>query len=220
MRLRSRVLTVLLGVAAALLASSCGRERSRPDTSGARLSDTTLAPTLPPLEAATPDPHGLVASILTPLAAKAATTRGPFDGVPLVPSRTPSGRVEWAGDFADGYRDAVERKKAMVVLFGSPGGEWYEKVVASFASPEIAALADQAVWIRSDPMKEVMGKNVCTALGIERVPAISVLDPDPEMISEEARIEGYEEPAKLARDLDVPLKRANGQLPRVPTRKP
>ncbi len=217
MHLRARALTVLLGVAAALLVSSCGRERPRPETGSTRLPETTLAPTLAPLLAATPDPHGLVASILTPLAAKAAATRGPFDGVPLVPSRTPSGRVEWARDFAEGYRDAVERNKAMVVLFGSPGGEWYEKVLASFASPEIAALADQAIWIRSDPRTEVMGKNVCTALGVERVPAISVLDPDPEMISEEARIEGYEEPAKLARDLDVPLKRANGQLPRVPT---
>jgi len=37
---------------------------------------------------------------------------------------------------------------------------------------------------------------------------------------EELRVEGYEEPAKLARDLDAPLKRANGQLQRVPTMRP
>ncbi|HEY1251372.1 MAG TPA: hypothetical protein VGH97_09290 [Thermoanaerobaculia bacterium] len=182
-------------------------------------------PTIPaePLAAETPNPHGLVAATSNPrglvaaMLTKVATTPAPLDWVPAAVSPAPTGRIVWARDFADGYRRSVGLNKGMVVVFGSPGGEWYEKVVASFASPEIAALADQAVWIRADPTTEVMAKNVCNALGVEHTPTISVLDPDPEMISEEARIEGYEEPARLARDLDVPLQRANGKLPRVPT---
>ena len=213
-----RILAIVL---AFLTAAACRRKAVELPPS----HDPTLEkiaqplPTFPDyhLAATTPDAHGLVASVLTPLAAKAATPH-PLDWVPG--AITPAGRIVWAKDFADGYRSSVELNKGMVVLFGTPGGAWYEKVLASFDSPELAALADQAIWIRADPTKEVMAKNVCTALGVEHTPTISVLDPDTEMISEEQRIEGYEEPAKLASDLRVPLLRANGKLPRVPTKKP
>jgi len=242
---RERILALALFAAALASAAACRRRAEAPmpplstDPALKRIDQPLTAITAPPLLAATPDPHGLVASILarpeqtastpsasasgTSSAEKAAATPepyNPFAGVPLVPSRTPSGRIEWSASFAEGYREAVERNKAMVVVFGSPGGEWHEKVVASFENPELAALADRAIWIRSDPTKETMGRNVCTALGVAHTPTLSVLDPDPEMISEELRVEGYEEPAKLARDLDAPLKRANGQLQRVPTMRP
>jgi hypothetical protein len=184
-------------------------------------------PTIPAeaLAAATPNPHGLVAAMLTKVALTASTpsaspsgsASAPLDWAPAATTATPSGGIVWAKDFADGYRTSVELNRAMVVVFGSPGGEWYEKVLGALASPEIVALAGEAVWIRADPAAEVMAKNVCTALGVEHTPTISVLDPDPEMISEEFRIEGYVEPAKLAGYLDAPLKRANGKLPRMPT---
>jgi hypothetical protein len=232
-----RKIALVLAVSASFAASACQRKAGTP--APAFSSDSTPKPidqpltlvTAGPLSATTPDPHGLVAATPDPhglvasiLGREAKETShvpdNPFAGVPLKPSRTPSGRIEWAASFKDGYIEAVERNKAMVVLFGSPGGEWYEKVLASFASPELAALADKAVWIRTDPLKDTMTRNVCTALGVEHTPTLSVLDPNPEMISEELRVEGYEEPAKLARDLDAPLMRANGQLPKVPTKKP
>jgi hypothetical protein len=187
-------------------------------------TDSTLAeiarplPTFPtgPLSAATPNPRGLVASMLT----KVATTPAPLDWVPGAATAASGGRIVWAKDFASGYQDAVALRKGMVVVFGETGQPIYEKLLASFAAPELAAMADEAIWIRSDPTKEVMAKNVCTVLGIERLPVVAVLDPDPDIISEEMMIGGDGEPAKLARDLDVPLKRANGRLPRVPTMKP
>jgi hypothetical protein len=217
-----RVPTLALAIATALAAASC-RRKTEPaipppstDPLLRRIDRPLPAISNEPLTAATPDPHGLVASMLT----RAATTPPPPDGVPAVASPAPAARIVWARDFADGYRRSVELNKGMVVVFGEPGGFWYDKDVASLESPDVGALAGDAVWIRADPTKEVMAKNVCTALGVEHLPTISVLDPDPEMISEEQRIEGYEEPAKLARDLDVPLKRANGKLPRVPTARP
>jgi hypothetical protein len=148
-----------------------------------------------------------------------AATPAPLDWVPGAAAPGRAGAIVWARDFEHGYTDALALKKGMVVVFVGRG-PWNEKLIASLESPEVGALADQAIWIRSDPSQDVMAKNVATALGVEHLPTIAVLDPDPEILSEELLIEGYEEPPKLARDLDEPLKRANGRLPRVPTMKP
>ena len=217
----SRERVLVLAAAAAFATISCRRKEAAmpPFSTDPQLREIARPlPTIPkdPLTAATPNPHGLVASMLT----KAAATPPSLDWVPGAITPPPAGTIRWARDFAEGYRDAVERNEGMVVLFATPEGSWTERVVASLQSPEVSGLADQAIWIRADPTRETMAKNVCTALGIEHLPTISVLDPDPAMISEEQRIEGYEEPEKLARDLDVPLKRANGKLPKVPTMKP
>ena len=218
---RGRILALSLVAIVPIVAPACRRKTEAPiPRADSTLSDTSgRLPTFPDvrLSSVTPDPHGLVASIM----AKAATPvpKETLDWL-VVPTPAPAGRILWAQDFEHGYQDAVSLNKGMVVLFGTPGQPWYEKVLASIESPEIGALADQAIWIRSDPTKEIMAKNVCTALGVEHLPTISVLDPDPEIISEEQRIEGYEEPERLARDLKIPLLRANGKMPKVPTRKP
>jgi hypothetical protein len=216
-----RVMLALALAALAALGSSaaCRKKPVEPKFSNdPMLSEISKPfPTIPDLHlnAPTPDSHGLVASILTPHAAR--TPSSVLDGwVPLVP--TP-GQIVWIGDMATGYEEAVRQKKAMVVVMGETGPQ-HLRCVQMFGDSHLLALADQAVFIGVNPVKDVVAKNIATVLGIEHLPMIVILDPDPDIISEEMMIQGCGDPESLARQLREPILRANGKLPKVPTMKP
>lgn len=108
--------------------------------------------------------------------------------------------IDWQKDASTAYTKSVESNQPMVMVFEEQG-PWTDKVNAELEKPEIQQYASEAVFVKAVPSKDLVAKNIATALGVEHLPTVSVLDPDPEMISERGRIQGFEAASVLGADL-------------------
>ena len=99
--------------------------------------------------------------------------------------------IRWAPNVADGYDRGVAERKAIVVFFYDSTGNRYSADTWSTRlslNPRIQAIQDSAVWCYGDVSSDIVAKNIAKALEIDGFPAISVLEPESESLSETARV--------------------------------
>jgi len=116
-------------------------------------------------------------------------------------SNGPQEKIKWSKDATSAYTESVERNEPLVMIF-QESGQWTDKLNQQFESPQVQQYANEAVFVKAVPSQDTVARNIATALGVERLPTISVLNPDPNIISERGRIEGFEDSATLSKDLD------------------
>lgn len=222
-----RRFTAILALAAAallvLVGPSCRPKAQTPPpkTDAVRWDASRPLSTLPRLElgAQTPIPGGLLDTVLKQPAAKAVTPAAGVEAPPVEPLARSAGEIHWISDATRGYTESVETNKAMVVLFGQPEGNFYQQFLKQFADPKVSGLAKQAIWIQGNTATDTVARNIALALGIDRVPTVSVLEPNPEKIVEAFRIEGLEDSAdELAGHLEKGLAKVRAKY--VPVGEP
>jgi len=124
-------------------------------------------------------------------------------------------RIVWQKDVNSAYRLALKGKKPLVVAYFCPADRkkcMYCKAMKHglLFSPQIQKLSDEAVWVMVElswngPAKDRTAGMLARRLEIKSRPAITILEPNPRMIQERARLSGNLAPGKLAAYLQKKL---------------
>lgn len=117
-------------------------------------------------------------------------------------AQTPAKPIHWFVDSTTTlYRDAVELNRPFVLVFLGDG-RWTDSLVNTLTQCEVVKrLAPVVLFGMAHPEKDVVARNMATALGVEKLPTISSLEPDPKIISELGRIEGFETASEFTEDV-------------------
>jgi hypothetical protein len=128
-------------------------------------------------------------------------------------SARPAATIHWYVDkTADAYDVAVAQKKPLILVSGDANGMYFRRLKNEVLfSPALATLASVAIFAYADPTRDVVAKNMGTALGYDVGPTISLLSPNPDMIDEVSRIVGLWDAETVVRQLSKHL-RARGWL--------
>lgn len=126
---------------------------------------------------------------------------GSFGVGPLLAQDTPK-PIHWYVDSTAAlYRDAVEWNIPFVLVF-MESGPWTDSLVSVLRGCEVMRRLEPVVLFgMAHPSTDVVARNMATALGIARLPTISLLEPDPKIISELGRIEGFEPASQFTDDI-------------------
>jgi hypothetical protein len=129
----------------------------------------------------------------------------------VVPARyapTPNSRTEekplhWYRDSTAAlYSEAVERNLPFMLVFLAPSGKFSDDLETALTNCAVVARLEPVVLFGlAHPDKDVVARNMATALGVAKLPTISILEPDPKIISELGRIEGVEAAATVTDDI-------------------
>ena len=117
-------------------------------------------------------------------------------------AQDPTKPIHWYVDStADLYRDAVERNMPFVLVF-MESGPWTDSLVAALKGCDVIQRLEPVVLFgMAHPSKDVVARNMATALGLKNLPTTSLLEPDPKIISELGRIEGFEPASQFTEDI-------------------
>jgi hypothetical protein len=92
---------------------------------------------------------------------------------------------------AEAYHHASATNKPLVVVFGQKG-RYSELVQQELDSMQLGGAAGDAVFLRTNLERDLVGLGIAKRLGITQYPTISILNTqDPGQLNEVARIEGY-----------------------------
>jgi hypothetical protein len=102
-----------------------------------------------------------------------------------------AGSVQWFSDMGQGYDQGVHQRKPIVVFFYDKTKDRYSADTWSTRlslNAKIQAIAGTAVWCYGDVSRKIVTKNFAKALKIDSFPAISVFEPNGDMLDESARV--------------------------------
>lgn len=135
---------------------------------------------------------GLLAS--SPADSQVRLAQEPSQGRPT-PQPASAAKIQWRTALYGAFEEALQVKKPLVVYFYQRACQWCDRIEAGpFASPEVNALGDKAVFARIDYEQDDQHKNVSKmvqSLRIDRFPTVVLLDVWPDAIMERGRVVGY-----------------------------
>ena len=128
-------------------------------------------------------------------------------GIPR-PGRVVVTEIHWfVNDMASAYDRGVAVNKPIVfvsVNFNDPNFQRFKTEILE--SPAMTQLANYAIFAYSDPARDIVARNIGKALGYGRLPAISLLAPNPNLINEEQRMTGVFTASASVDDLTIHMK--------------
>ncbi|MBC8088832.1 MAG: neutral zinc metallopeptidase, partial [Phycisphaerae bacterium] len=124
------------------------------------------------------------------------------------PGRVVVATVHWyVNDLANAYDRGVAQNKPTVFVsvdLNDPNFNRFK--TETLQSPIFAQLANYAIFVYSDPTRDIVARNAGNALGYGRLPVISLLAPNPNMLDEASRIIGVLPASTIVNDLTRHLK--------------
>ena len=113
--------------------------------------------------------------------------------------------IQWyVNNTADAYDRGVAENKPIIVVSGDPNGANFIRLKKeTLESPVLASLANAAIFVYTDPSRDIVARNIGKALGYDRLPVISLLAPNPNMLDEAARIVGLWDAPTVLRELST-----------------
>jgi hypothetical protein len=111
--------------------------------------------------------------------------------------------IRWyVNNTADAYDRGVAENKPIVLVSGDANGANFIRLKQeTLESAVLAPLANAAIFVYADPARDIVARNIGKALGYERLPVISLLAPNPNMIDEASRIVGLWDASTVLREL-------------------
>ena len=146
---------------------------------------------------------GLVAtaamSCLLGAAAQAAADA--FERLPEI--EAPGRQIGWPRKGTlEAFTFAVENAKPMVVVFGSAGSGYTQKLAELvIPCPHINQLAGAAVFVYGPPQADEYARRMALRLKLTEFPTISVIAPRTDRLTELYRMEGFFDAETIANDL-------------------
>ena len=144
----------------------------------------------------------------------AKVDRRQFDDIPelraltTVAQEIPHVRIGWyINTSIDAFRTAIDQIKPLVLVLGDSYCSRYclQLVQQALRCPAVNRFAGNAVFAYSMPSRDKGAMAIESSLEIEKVPTITVLEPDARMLLERGRINGFFEARKLGEHLETIL---------------
>lgn len=133
-----------------------------------------------------------------------------------------AGRIGWhINDARSAYRQAVTQGKPLVLIFGTSGCGFCQKLLTEvLPCDSVNRLAGRAVFAYSEPASDKSAGYIATELQIKQAPTITVIEPAKGKFEERARITGYFSATQVSADLEkflsVETSWNGSELPVVP----
>lgn len=111
--------------------------------------------------------------------------------------------IRWyVNNTAEAYDRGVAENKPIVLVSGDANGANFIRLRReTLESPVLASLANTAIFVYTDPTRDIVARNIGKALGYDRLPVISLLAPNPNMLDEAYRIVGLWDAPTVLREL-------------------
>jgi hypothetical protein len=104
------------------------------------------------------------------------------------------------------FIQAIEEGKPMVLVIAEPScNDCMELARNVMRCPAVERFAGDAVFAFSFPSQDLAARAMASSLSISAYPAITVLEPDPRLLLERGRINGYFDASKMGQHLDTIL---------------
>ncbi|MEO7996200.1 MAG: neutral zinc metallopeptidase [Gemmatimonadaceae bacterium] len=108
----------------------------------------------------------------------------------------------YVNNLAEAYDRGVAENKPIVLVSGDANGANFIRLKKeTLESPILAQLANAAIFVYTDPARDIVARNIGKALGYDRLPVISLLAPNPNMIDEAGRMIGLWDAPTVLREL-------------------
>lgn len=122
--------------------------------------------------------------------------------------------IEFSNNLYASFQRAIAENRPLIVEFSQESCEWCQKLnKETMESPEMRALAERAIWVRVDPLKdEDAHGNVArlqSMLNIDRYPTTVVLNVSPTALSERGRVSGFFGPDEFSKRIEQALPQRN-----------